>query len=743
MIKYKYKPYRPSKVERSRRAYVESRFQQMDTKYRRAVIELAKLGRAATDGMITESDRVANSEMIKIPISYAVIMQRLSTLIDNPSRAIYKTEGNDNTKLKIAEQLNSHDKIAGRYTARYQQNQMIAEKEGTYWGKQLWHEEFKTIGGRSVTVGAMHSTEVPVKVENFYWDASATELRGDGIGVANDAGDREFMSIDKLRRLYLGNKKYKNIMCVKPVNGNSSLFYDHIWTTGHEEARRQYLSGDEEGDVKPGDPSKEVVIKNYYCRNFYDEATGKIVDVYIVYANEVEIRKSKIPVPSKAGKPELPYYKLVAIPSGGMAGLSIPAIIRHPETALQRMITMADAQAELAVNPVQFMSSSIVEALDASPLVPGDRVEVSISGRSVADEIYIHRVPDITNGAQYIINKMLELITMISGVDISALFESPKTKAISTERKREIQERLLRFSVIYNESHGFTDMEEMRLRIMLKNYPIKRYFLDTMADGTEKVIARYPKIPVYGYEVAVIDGDEKANVDKKRYSLKRNVSAYSMLTINMASIDPNTNLYVVGATEAANDDTFKLNKNLEKMNLLSTNPYTSQTIDPEKASHMVFEWLNVDENDWIREELEKSNSEIHPAMKEIQALMLKDVMEIPIKLDDDYDADEFVDVFNKFMTLKEFSKLTPIVTKAIYERYDFHIKNSLNPYYKETLREQAQQAQMADKQAVDAASANKVAPPNPNEMTEQVNSKAGQLGKAGKLPINNSQEQTQ
>lgn len=742
---FKYKNYNPNKAERNRRLFVQNRFQAMQSGYRDAVIEMAKLGRDSTDGIVREEDRVSNAEMLKIPISNAVIMQRMSTLIDNPSRAIYKTDSQDKSNLDIAIQMRRHDGIEGRYVANYQQQQLTSEREGICVVKQGWHEEFKMIDGEMVTIGKIHTSDEIVRIENFFWDPTSIELRGDGPKVANDAGDRQYMSILDLRVKYGNDDNYKNIDRVQPLNGDNALIYKNIWSDRWEEA---ILENDGENDVTtPSDTNKEVTLWNYYARNFYDEETGEVCDVYLVYANGVEIRKSRIPVPTLGGKPELPYYKLVSVPTGMFAGLSIPAIIRHPERALQRMVTMADAQAELGVNPIQFMSSSIVEALGDSPLLPGARVEVDMAGRSVADEVYIHRMPDMTNGAMMIIDKMLQFITLISGVDITALFESPKTKAISTERKREIQEKLLRYSVIYNEAHGFHDMEEMKLRIMLENYPVKRYFLDKNEQGEEDVVERYPKIFVDGYEVNVVEGDQKKNDDEKRFKLTKSPTSFSALTVNPAVIDPNIQIYVEGASQAANEETFTLNRNIEKLNVLSTNPYTSKVIDPIKAARQVFKWMNLDENEYFKEELEKSDSALHPAMKEIQALLLKDIMEIPLVLDNDYDAQEFLDVFSNFIKLKEFKGLTDTVQRAILERYDFHLKNSLNPYYKEMLRKQLEAEQMAEAEkasptAVKAARDAK-APLKERELETRVNEEAGELGKAGKTQTQNSREQRQ
>ena len=92
-------------------------------------------------------------------------------------------------------------------------------------------------------------------------------------------------------------------------------------------------------------------------------------------------------------------------------------------------------------------------------------------------------------------------------------------------------------------------------------------------------------------------------------------------------------------------------------------------------------------------------------------------------------------------------KLSEIVKAKILERQQFHLKNSLNPYYKEQLREQQVRkeqeaiAQAAGPTAVRAATGAKEAPENPRELTQQVNRKAGALGKAGKTRTENRQEQ--
>lgn len=736
MAKFKFTKWKPSKAEKARRIFVQERLQQMDTDYRKSLIKMAALGRNATDGLATEEDRISNAELMKVPISHAVISQRISTLLDNPSRALYWSPNKDKRALTITNKLNEHDKIESNYTAAYQEWQEVCEREGIAVIKQGWHEEFKEIDGKPVSIGKFFTSGERKELENIWWDPAANQFRGESGIVANDACDREFMTLLEFRMRYQGVEDYKNITAVKPVNGDDILFTGAIWRPEWELKK-----------VKSDDPVNDIVLWHFYAINFLDEETGEISDVLIEYANGVEIRKTEINLPKIRGKAQLPYEKLIAIPTTGMGGLSIPALIRHPEKALQRMITMADAQAELAVNPIQFMSSGIMDTIEDAVLFPGARVEVSAQAQSVKDEIYIHTTQDITNGAQYIIDKMLELITLITGVDINAFFESPKAKAISTERKREIQERLLRRSVIYNEAHGFARMEELRLFIMLENYPVKRFLLTRQPDGSEIVVERFPEIPVKGWKVTVVEGDEKKSDDEKKFELKADAKSFSMVTVNPASVEYNTNISIKGATEAANEDTFKMNKSLEKIQVISTNPYTTQTNDPIKVARFVYDSLNLNEEDFMREELEESNSELHGAMKEIAALVASDVINVRLKIDEDYDAQIYKEIFDNFMALPEFKNLPPNIQKLFLERYEFHVTNSLNPYYKETLREAnaaAQQGQ-AEGGGQEAAQANAGAvqqPFNNKGLEENVRSKAGALGKAGKLPVANSKEQT-
>jgi hypothetical protein len=753
--------YKPTPAEKKRRIFVEERLRSMDTPYRQSVLSMVQLGRDATDGIVTTEDRVSNAELIKVPISHAVVSQRLSTLMDNPSRALYKSFGEDKSRLMVTEQLNKYDKIEGRYDSSYHDFMRTSEIEGACIFKQGWHEEFETRKHKGkeipVTIGKMFTSQEKVLPENFFWDASANELRGTSGTVANDAMDREYMSLLDFRLKYGDDDNFKNVNCVKPLNGSDPLFGDHVYLESWDstEAKEKAKSPEmKTTTLNPFDISRQVVVWNYYCMRFLDEESNTVKDRYIVYANGIEIRYTDVPVPKIKGKAQLPYGKFVAIPTGGMWGISMPAIIRHPEQALQRMITMADAQAELSVNPVQFMSSGIMDTLDKAPLFPGARVEVAMNGRTIADEVFFHQSPDITNGAQYIIDKMLQLIVMITGVDIQALFESPKAKAISTERKREISERLLRYSVIYNESHGFFDLEEMRLFLMLQNYPVKRYFVDMDNTGKEHITERYPRIPVNGFIVKISDTDLEKPDDVKSFKLVKSEKSFDLLTVNPTSIEYNVHLYVKGATDAANEDTFELNKSIEKVNLLVSNPWTQQIIDPMKGGRQIFEMLNIDENDWIKEELEKSNSDMHGAMKEIQALMLKEIMPIELKLDDDYDAKEYTDIFMRFIQLKDFAKLSAIVKQAIMERYQWHMKNSMNPYYKETLAAEklaisqgasnamgGQLGTPGSSEAVKSMENMVVEPPSNKAMEESVDSKAAKLGKAGKTRAEKSQEQ--
>ena len=147
-MKLKYSAYKPGKLEKDRRLFLEERLRQMDTPYRKALLAMAEEGRNATDGIALEEERVGNNELMKIPISHAVIMQRISTLYDNPSKAVYKTPNKDKRNLKVVQEMNKHDKIKGKFTAVQQELQLKAEKEGLVVVKQGWHEEFREIDGK-------------------------------------------------------------------------------------------------------------------------------------------------------------------------------------------------------------------------------------------------------------------------------------------------------------------------------------------------------------------------------------------------------------------------------------------------------------------------------------------------------------------------------------------------------------------------------------------------------------------
>lgn len=736
-----YKEPRQTKHEKARRSYVSKRHFQMDTDYRLSVLDMAELGREAVDGIITDEDMVGSNEMLKIPISHAVIQQRLSTLIDNPSKAIYRAETAQKKRLDTLKQLNEHDKRVGKYDAAYQKFQGKAEREGVVIVRQGWHEEFRDIEGKRVTVGDFFTEQTEVMLENFWWDPVANELRGQTGLVANDCILREMMTYDDYRSRIATNPIYKNTSKVRPLATDemfSSFVHSPEW---------------QNKTIKPDDPINDVIMWHYFSTNWWDEEEKRYRDVHLVFANGVEILKEDIPVPKIKGRAVLPFFKLVAIPTGGFGGLSIPAVIRHPERALQRMITMADAQAELAVNPVMFMSNNLMDALEDEDLYPGTRIGTALQGRQIADEIYTMDIKDITQGATYIIDKMLELIAIITGVDINAFFESPKQKAVSTERKREIQERLLRFSVIYNESHGFTDMEELRLHLMLENYPIKRNFYQRL-DDKETSEEKFPSIPINGYQVRVVSGQEQKPEGEQEFELIKSSNTLSFLSITPGSLieSYNVDLYIEGATNASNEDVFQLNKQMDKITAMMQNPWVAQIIDPVKAGKQVLKALNVDENMWIREDLEVSDSSMHGAEKEIQALIVSDVFpNIPLPIDENYDAKEYEEVFANLIVSKEFNAFSPTVRQRIIERQNFHIQNSLNPYYKEMmraekLRAEQEQAEIAGGlpgagQAGDALQSLKEQPRRSDELSNLVDSKAGKLGKAGKGPTTNSKEQ--
>ncbi len=116
---------------------------------------------------------------------------------------------------------------------------------------------------------------------------------------------------------------------------------------------------------------------------------------------------------------------------------------------------MAVAQAELNSSPPLVVRAGADRDIDDHPTFPGSVITVRGSGKSIQDDYQFLQFPDVSNGAQQIMESLVQSMIMLTGVDVRALFVAASEKAITTENKRQIQQKLLNFSVQWNEEHGF------------------------------------------------------------------------------------------------------------------------------------------------------------------------------------------------------------------------------------------------------------------------------------------------
>ena len=347
------------------------------------------------------------------------------------------------------------------------------------------------------------------------------------------------------------------------------------------------------------------------------------------------------------------------------------------------------------------------------------------------------QLPDISQGAQKVMNDLVEYIIMIVGVDIKALFVPASEKAITTENKRQIQEKLLRFTILNNEENGFRDMEMMRLSLIQHKYPESRTFLD-VEFGEEKIREGYMQVPIKGYEI-----EEKTKRGKKLYKLNFKEGSYTKLEITPEQIQFNVDLVIEGSTTKSDDDSIKRRNYIENLQILMSIPPFAEKIgkNPDKAFKYTLKEAGIPEGEFIDIESIPSNK-IHPALKELAAIKMCDILEkqgfkIPkdIPEPESYDPKEYVEIFEEHLRvgMKGFS----IKARKLFdERYAEHLDKSKNPYFLELQQKKdeeadAQEAQQAGaelQQGAENMTSNVKQPANPDDsLMSQMRSRASTI----------------
>lgn len=697
--------------------YIEKLRSEMNTPYRKKCIELAAWGVNEYEGV--SRDKVSNVDLMNIQLSYPIVNQRLSDLFNNPSRADYRTVDEEKEQyIDILRRVSEYDKQVGRFNSEYQELERIANIEGSAFFAEEWHEELDEEGN---TIGIPHTKLRSIRMNDFFWDKAAKNIEDMNHGM-----ERQVYSYENFIKTFLPMEKdgWKNIRAVRPMQKDSKdSVYDEKW----EKAGR-----DQQGNT--------VTVWIFESKAFLE--AGKIKNKHVVIANGILIYESdKLPMPCINRRKLLSWSKIDGLPSGHMIGYSIPIIIRHPQEAFSRLLTISIAAAELAGSPPLLTRAGADSDFDDYPVFPGSIIPVRGSGKSISEDYQFLQSPDISQGAQKMMADIIEYVIMLTGIDIRALFVGASEKAITTENKRQIQQKLLRFSVQWNEEHGFYDMELKRLALIQKYYPLRRTYIEEDFDGNTYLRKDYPMIPVKDYEI------QQDTKNKIKLNFKK--GAYSPLKITPDVLRFNVDLVLEGATSINERDIIEQRNFIENFQIIMSVPAFAQKIqeNPDKSFKLMLERMNLDE-DAIIEDVNVKYNKMHPAMKEISAIELNQVLsEQGIKLPDffsevlpeDYDPTEYVEIFSNYMRSDRYKKLNAKQKRLFSDRDTFHNENSINPYFDEMRikqKEAEKQKQMAAMQGAAPGGAAQIPSPerSPEDMplTESVRAQAGELAAAAR-----------
>jgi len=699
---FTFSSYTPDDHDRKVMKYVEKRRTQMDTPYRQQLVDMAAWAKSEYDSIPDE--RINNLDLFKTGLARAVINHRLVMLYDNPSEAVYKTTSANQHKIEILKQVDEHDKKVSRYPATHQQLERTAQIEGIAIGMLSWHEEFDG----DVTVGYYSTLTEVIPIKDFYWDEAGVFLNGNAALTCNDAGYSRVLSMSQFRKEYAG-VKYKNVDAVMPnIDIPSHVVWDDEW-----EKSKKTTNGD------------YVHIYVYKCKKFYKD--GKFIDKEFHIANGVVVYDGEMQEPWINGEKWLPFFKIEGIPTGGFGGLGIPALIRHPQDALDRMLTMAEAQAELAVNPVLFYQTTGELLPDQIDYFPGAAYPYKGTGNGITNDLQFFQQPDITSGAQYIMNKMMEIITVVTGVDIQALLDTTDEKAIQTQNKREIQEKILKMSVLWNETHGWADMATIRLAYLQKNYPSLRIQRVVSPNNEFSEVIDYPQIEVDDYVVK-----ESKIKGKTIKSLEKKSGAFSSLSITPDDLDFPCRVQVVSSQMASGIDTVKQNKWDKMLDSLARVPNIANEIDSSKIAKGTVKFAGFKNSEVLQDRLSEVDDDTHPARQEFKAILVSEMIPFVPITPEKYEPEEYLYVFKEMMKLPEYKKSPQRIKVQILERLQFHAMNFADPYFKEKQKQAKNQAvaQQTQMGAESGETLKAIGGSNeqPTSLAGRVKSKAAEIG---------------
>lgn len=696
----KFKDYKPSAKEQELVANIESLRAQMDTPYRLRWKYLTKWSRDEYEAMSDE--QINNMDLLKIQFCYPIVNQRMATLQTNQSKAVYKTVDPDKEdELKVLEKVEEYDRDISSYNSEYFDIEQTAQIEGTCFYSTYWHEEVDDNGN---TIGVPHTRIKRVRLNDFWWDSSARRVRDMNHGL-----EREVISYEEFRRRYWskqGMDNYKNIDCVRPMKS--------------EECSDQVTNEDwaEEGrDVYGGN-----LVTLWHFESLRYECDGEFKPKCVTIANGVLIYEHdelSIPRLSYNDPWILRWSKIDGLPTGQMIGFGIPIVIRHLQSSYNRLITLSVAQAELAVIPPLFVRAGADEDFDDYPGEAGTVIPIRGTGKSIGEDYQFLQVPDITNGAQKLMQDMIDSMIMITGIDVKALFVPASEKAITTQNKKDIQEKMLKFSVVWNEENGFRDLCLMRTRLIQHYYPEKRSFLDE--EGM--VVERHIEVPM--------NDTQTENLPGGKVKLNFKEGAYTSLEITPENLKFNVDFTIVGAYTKQEQDIIKKRAFIEDLQLIMSIPAFQEIImkNSDKVFMTLLDKAGIDKNEFM-ESVETDSSKLHGALKEIRAIRLHKIinqtgsMKIPEDLDKyqskNYNPTEYVEIFEEYQQSEGYKQFTKESKRIFEQRMEQHKNNEINPYYKE-IKEKAEEKAEPTQGALPAPAAADLAPkPNPGSPGEQL-----------------------
>lgn len=688
--------YKPTIADQELVAYVLRRKEEMDTFYREKAVRLAKWARDDYEGM--SDDRVGNMDLMKVSLSYPAVNQRCSSLFNNQSKAEYRTvDESKKYDVEILKKVDEYDKRVGKFNADYQDIEMTANIEGSCFFRVNWEEVLDQMGN---TVGVPHISQKRVRMNDIWWDQGART-----IDECNHMIERKVMTFERFQRLFYpleGKNGFRNIRAVQPMN--REYCEDNIWREEWEEYGRGHISGN--------------YVTLWFKETLGMAKNGKISPMACVIANGIPIYESeKLFVPTKTGQENLlSWDKIDGIPTGNMVGMGIPVLIRHPQEAFNRLLTLNLAQAEISASPPAIFGPQIDWDHEDSPFEAGRVIRTRGTAQDVRNAYSWLEVPGINSGSVEMMEKLIEYIIMLTGVDVRALFVPASEKAITTVNKREIQEKLLRFSVQWNEDHGYYGLALRRLRFLQCYYPKKRTFMEEV-DGMPVRKEGYLKLPLTDYET-----EEIKIRGRNRIKLNFKEGGYTKIDITPENIDFNVDLIIEGATTGQERDSIEKKNYLEGLQTLMSMPVFQEMVAqaPEKFVKHTLKQLNIKESD-ILADVKENSQNMHPARQEIQAIPLADTVlnKLGFKFPDDipenkdYDPNEYVDIYSEFERSKQFKKFNVKAVKLFRERFDYHIENASNPYFYDIQRkkQEEEEAAKAD-QAAQRAQGNAAGDPN-------------------------------